>query len=488
MLHDWGVPLVVAVLIAALWALIIFVAAIQKQRLLEGSQKELAQLNSAVAQHAASLFRDADATLRVIDRWLQANPGIDPRTDARFVALIEDLRRTSKHMIDPRLVSADGKLFHIPAPDPGAAADVRDSEYYKTARAGARRELHIGNPDMYRATPGIPIAWRLESPVSGIEVTVASIELARLTRLHEATRIKPDGGIVLIRADGIVLSRTPYDPALVGKNMRDTPGFRNEYGVKPRGFFLSDGVATDGVPRMVSYERLEDYPVVVAVSRGVEDVLTVFNLRRALAFALAGALTLLALVLTWEIHRSQRALRLAQHKLEHLEATDSLTGTMSRRAFLEAAAREFSRAQRYARPAAVLMLDIDRFKQVNDTIGHARGDRVLRDCTAAWAAVLREQDLLGRIGGEEFCAVLPETPPEAAKQAAERLREAIARLEFRSASGRFPVTVSIGVAHVLPDDADIGKTMERADQALYRAKANGRDRIESAEEAPVDAV
>jgi diguanylate cyclase (GGDEF)-like protein len=165
--------------------------------------------------------------------------------------------------------------------------------------------------------------------------------------------------------------------------------------------------------------------------------------------------------------------------VERLAAVDTLTGLMNRRSFLVAAEKEFARARRYRRPCAVLMLDLDDFKQVNDLHGHPVGDEVLKRCAAAWMASAREQDLIGRLGGEEFCALLPETAEHRVTRMAERLRAATAQLSF---AGRepFTVTVSIGTASLLDNDESLAQVIERADSALYRAKQLGRNRVEGA--------
>src|SRR5262249_43302957 len=145
-------------------------------------------------------------------------------------------------------------------------------------------------------------------------------------------------------------------------------------------------------------------------------------------------------------------------------------------------AREFHRAERYSGRLALLALDLDRFKAVNDAYGHAVGDQVLRQVAQAIQAALRQVDVVGRTGGEEFVVVAPETTLEEARVVAERLRAAVARLEVRAPSGvRVRVTLSCGVAAydrtraVSADDL-----LAAADAALYRAKSLGRDRVECA--------
>lgn len=483
-MHRWGLLILVGAMLLALWGLIFGIATFQKTRLVDDRQRELAQLNSAVAQQTAGLFKSLDTSLRTLELWLQSNPGIDPRTDTRFVALTNELRRAAGGLIELRMVSTDGKLFYIPTLNGKPLADVRDRAYYTAHLDGGEQRLVIGDPVFGRFTRNwvLPISWRLETPVSGIAIVFAAIQLDRLVTMHDRMRMKPSGSISLLRQDGILLSRTPHDPALVGKDMSGTPGYRSEFSVRPRGSFITDGAVTDGIARVVSYERLEEYPITVVMTEGLEDMLAIYYARRSTAMGIALVFTLIVLAFTIVLHRSLHALQAAQGELRHLATVDSLTGVLSRRAFLDAVQREFNRSSRYGRPAAVLALDLDHFKQVNDTHGHAIGDRVLRECADAWKSVLRDQDILGRTGGEEFFAVLPETPPASARQVAERLRQAVADLRFPGVDGEFSVTVSIGQSGIAPADERLEQAMERADRALYLAKERGRNRVELLDE------
>ncbi|MEO5336507.1 MAG: diguanylate cyclase [Magnetospirillum sp. WYHS-4] len=172
-----------------------------------------------------------------------------------------------------------------------------------------------------------------------------------------------------------------------------------------------------------------------------------------------------------------------QDELRRLATTDPLTGASNRRHFLDVAEREMVRSRRYGHPISVMMLDLDHFKKVNDSHGHALGDEVLKAFVVCGRQTLREQDLLGRMGGEEFSVVLPETDMGEAILVAERMRKAVARLEFPLPDGRvLKVTCSIGVAECLRPDESLEGSLHRADTALYRAKEGGRDRVETPEE------
>ena len=184
-------------------------------------------------------------------------------------------------------------------------------------------------------------------------------------------------------------------------------------------------------------------------------------------------------ILFRNLKQSETALRNALEEVERLAITDSLTGLYNHRHLFELAGHEFQRAHRYRLPLSVMMLDIDEFKRVNDTHGHAIGDQVLQGVAECCRKELREVDVIGRYGGDEFVALLPETGLSAACQVAERLRKSIAERALDTKAGRVTVTVSLGVAvlddkHLTPEIL-----LDRADKALYVAKQNGRNRVSS---------
>ncbi len=164
----------------------------------------------------------------------------------------------------------------------------------------------------------------------------------------------------------------------------------------------------------------------------------------------------------------------AVEEMRQQAETDELTGLMNRRRFRQKADQELRRAARNQHPMAIMMLDIDHFKRINDTFGHAVGDVVLRDVAKQLKQGRREQDILCRWGGEEFLILLPESNTEAAQALAERIRHAVETTSFDAFSK--PVTISIGIA-----DVDVKQPLkvstQRADQALYRAKEEGRNRV-----------
>ena len=167
-----------------------------------------------------------------------------------------------------------------------------------------------------------------------------------------------------------------------------------------------------------------------------------------------------------------------QENLEQLARHDSLTGLLNRRYFFDLAEQELARALRHDRPLSLLMIDIDLFKQVNDTYGHAVGDKTLQKLSQIFSEIVREIDIVCRMGGEEFAILLPETGKEEAIEVAERLRLSVEKTEIPMEHG-LPLhfTISIGVASLKKQSDNIDTLLSRADNALYEAKRTGRNRV-----------
>ncbi len=174
-------------------------------------------------------------------------------------------------------------------------------------------------------------------------------------------------------------------------------------------------------------------------------------------------------------------------RLRELATTDGLTQLWNRQYFMELAEKELSRSVRYNRPLCLMFLDLDNFKAVNDSYGHQAGDKVLQALAQVFRSVLREVDMVGRIGGEEFAALLPETELEPGAMVAERLRQRLAEQTVQTERGDVRVTVSIGVTAMQSDEEAAGPPTSRsmetllkfADEALYAAKKKGRNCVQT---------
>ncbi len=199
------------------------------------------------------------------------------------------------------------------------------------------------------------------------------------------------------------------------------------------------------------------------VGTGILDT-TPQNLIYVLSYPFLMLLTAIGLVLM--------ATDRVRSEFEHLASHDSLTNALTRRNLTEICQQELERCNRHGRAMSILLIDIDHFKSINDNQGHQAGDRVLVQFVAAVNTLLRRADAIGRLGGEEFVVVLPETPVAVAQVVAERIRAKVGTL---AQPGKF--TVSIGVTTNLPADDSVDNLIARADRAMYQAKQQGRDQV-----------
>ncbi|RYE10399.1 MAG: sensor domain-containing diguanylate cyclase [Hyphomicrobiales bacterium] len=174
--------------------------------------------------------------------------------------------------------------------------------------------------------------------------------------------------------------------------------------------------------------------------------------------------------------------KLAEIVVEHFELQqiarqDSLTGALTRRGFFAEVEKEFLRATRYDRPSSLIVLDVDHFKSINDRYGHAAGDAVLVSIANASMSTMRRSDIFGRIGGEEFALLLPETAAHEAAEAAERIRQLVETTIVQVGGTEVRATVSLGIAPVPPAAEGVSTWFNEADIALYEAKRFGRNRV-----------
>jgi len=212
----------------------------------------------------------------------------------------------------------------------------------------------------------------------------------------------------------------------------------------------------------------EDYDSERNLHYVVRNAFPIYNPQREVVGAIIAVSDI-----TYRIEYEQQ-LRALNQKLQNLADTDGLTGVYNHRAFQEYLEKQFQNALQRGLPLSLILLDVDHFKQYNDTFGHQAGDEVLRSVAQILREQVRDRDFVARYGGEEFAIVLPDTDCERAVAVAERLRQAIEQAAWR----RRPVTASIGVASLRPDMESRKELIEAADQALYQAKRSGRNRVE----------
>jgi diguanylate cyclase (GGDEF)-like protein len=222
------------------------------------------------------------------------------------------------------------------------------------------------------------------------------------------------------------------------------------------------------------------YAIVIAIPNAVMWLggVPAFTLVNTNAFLLPWVA--FSVLLSYLLDQKNRDAFRYETEYERLAATDLLTGISNRRHLMEMATRELLRARRYRHALSIVILDVDHFKHINDSYGHAVGDDVLRALATTCRHALRSSDVFGRLGGDEFAAVLPNTDLTKAASLAERLRLALLDVRISSAQESFGLTMSVGVATLSPEDADAEGLLKRADAALYQAKNSGRNQVGTA--------
>ncbi|TLS67552.1 GGDEF domain-containing protein [Mariprofundus erugo] len=278
-----------------------------------------------------------------------------------------------------------------------------------------------------------------------------------------ALLVKPNGEIMAANRHAIESLKHPFGEKDITLHIIDLipERFHSRHDALMRGFVMSGQQRSMGASGNYFPTRLADgTEIMTEISIGK---LNVENFREPLLLVIL-------------IDRTDKV-RL-EEELKKRANIDELTELYARTCFMEKLQHEADRAIRYVRPLTIIYFDIDHFKNINDSYGHYIGDLVLRQVGHVCRNTIRQFDFTGRIGGEEFVAVLPETSLEAAVMVAERLRKAVKTIHIPNQNDEITVSASFGVTMMLPNECQITDLLKRGDQALYRAKSNGRDRIE----------
>lgn len=480
-LEEWANPRTVVVLtlllLGALWTVVIVSAVSARQASIIATGERLQRMTHAVEEQTRHQLRLLDIFLMSCESWLSANSSRNPRSDPAFRRLIEGFRSRTGESIDILLLTANGEVSDVRSKAKGRLASLADSEHFRGALANPG--LFIGSPERDPSTGhlGLPVALSLQNPAHGIQMLVALIDLPRLTRAYDEQRQKPGGAITLLRRDGTILARAPDDQQLPSRSLADGELFRKHLATQSQAFVLFDDKA-DGLAReFISFSSMPDYPLLIMVSENHDDALAAWLRQTVWIVLLALGVTVPLAVIAYRSLCLLQALASQNAQLQQLVDTDRLTGVSSRQHFVETLQQELELAQRQQSPLAVLLLDIDFFKRINDGYGHAVGDQALVTFATVAKRCLRGRDLLGRLGGGEFSILLPETEVKQAVRIAERVRLEVAAISIPTENGTVQFTVSVGAGAACATDRSTDDLLKRTAQALHNAKAGGHDRI-----------
>jgi diguanylate cyclase (GGDEF)-like protein/PAS domain S-box-containing protein len=347
-------------------------------------------------------------------------------------------------------------------------------------RAAAKPPAHLVEAD-YMANYIERVVNKLEEKIAALEAEVAARKRAEEALRESEERYRSltaalVEGVILMDAEGTIQACNASAERMLGLTLGQT----DRAVFDPRSPPIDeDGTpyTADAYPQNVTLQTGEPCRNVTMGLPGPDGSVTWLSVN-AQPLSRAGMDKPYAVVASFADITEQKLL---EQELEHQARVDALTGVANRRHFMDEAEQGIALSRRYGHVLSLLMLDIDRFKLVNDTYGHHVGDIVLQALAEVCRRELRDVDVFGRIGGEEFAVLLPETGAERALRVAERLRQAVAaaavRVEERS-NVRF--TVSIGVATLTDADGCVDTLLQRADQALYEAKESGRNAVRAA--------
>lgn len=431
---------------------------------------------------AGTLATSIRQTLDTYNRSLQGSAA--EMRDPLVLALPLDLRRKAvfDQAIDVPGVSefavfdAAGNLVMSSNPS-RTAANVADRAYFMRQRDDPQLGLYIDGPLVLRPT-GLQalVLSRRRTDVEGrfAGIVAATIHLEFFDAMFERVSLNDGSRITLMGSDRRIIARMPRQIELIGKSLAQTvPVQRFESGER----FFEAVSALTGSKQLYYFVRVAGYPMVIVVSDSVTDVYASWRHRTwwlgASTFLLVVACIALGCLFLRELN-NRRAL--ARH-MEQLAHYDSLTGLPNRLLLFDRAAQSLAQAKRDGRRVALMYLDLDGFKRVNDALGHQAGDELLQLVAKRLGSGLRSSDTLSRQGGDEFVVL---APLDGGTQSAEDIVRKIlslAREPYQLGRHGLSVTVSIGIA-VFPEDGDHFELLaQRADVAMYRAKHSGKNKF-----------
>jgi len=360
--------------------------------------------------------------------------------------------------------------------------NVSDRDYFQIQRRQKDAGLYISKPFLPRGTdtdqPRIALSRRLEDKGGQfIGIVAATLQLNYFHELFKDSILGPHGTITLLRTDGTVLMRQPYHTGDIGSSLAGGHSFPPLV-QSDQGNYV-DIAVLDHIERLYSFRRIGSYPLVVVVGFATEDIYAGWRKR---AIAIGGVTVILdALFITLSLMFSaQLRKRLAmERQLQKLAWFDSLTGLPNRAQLQREALRVLSYSSRNALSFATLFIDLDRFKRVNDTEGHAAGDEVLSEIARRLRVYIRGEDLIGRLGGDEFLLILCNCDVLKATQIAGRILQSVVQPIVINSKHDTHITISasIGISLYPYDGQDTDTLLRNADMAMYQAKSGGRNQV-----------
>ncbi|MGO8912804.1 MAG: putative bifunctional diguanylate cyclase/phosphodiesterase [Bradyrhizobium sp.] len=469
-----SIAAIVAVMVIVIWAASAISIYYSREAALAEMKSNATNLAFAFDEEVTHTLDSSVRTMDVVAARMRVQG-----SDMDIYAWSRELPIVTGPIVVAGIIAPNGILIaSTRAPDLNPV-DMNDREHFRIQLDGKYKGVFIGKPVTSR-TDGqilIPITERVETR-DGRFVGVMNFELspALLTNLHKSIDLGEHGTITLVGLDNIVRARfsknSPDGLADVGKPVKGNMSQVDTLGVN-QGFYIQQDTI-DHVRRIHSFRRVANYPLFVNIGLGYDEGLASWWAITLTILAVAAGATLFLGGLGLYLAREIGVRRKAEQKVERLARTDPLTGLPNRRAFVEALHQAIGRTGRGGKGFAVLYLDLDYFKDVNDTLGHRVGDELLEAAGERLRSSIRVTDAVARFGGDEFAVLQTDIgDPADAAALAGKLIEIIAQ-PFSIEGNRIQSGTSIGIAVGESGTSDGETLLSHADLALYRAKSEGR--------------
>ena len=474
-----GLYFLLALFLASLGVWIAFDQLGSREDVLAEREQAALQTSEIIAQSLSAVFLSTNYVLSDVIGAIDSDELVYPPTELLATERLNAFLRHKSNTV-PALsgIALYNRDCILTARAVGGTLGFRLDDAMCTRLRALRDDLpHIEIADAQTAPtgkPGILIMRNLpflDDTFNG--GLTAGIGLAFIQKWLESFPLAQKNTLSIVDNTRVLIARVPPLPDAVGKRS-NASDFQSAFDSGASHYTMTTSSPRDGLERIFGMSKTEGFPFYVIVGFDKATALHEWQTRAVQVWVGYALLVVLFALLV----RSHRIAIGQRELLARLVRTDELTGIANRRHFLEVARQELDRSVRYSRPMSILYIDIDRFKLINDTWGHPAGDAVLKALAREVTGVLRRQDTVARIGGEEFAVLLPETEAKTAAAVAESLRLAIEQATVRIGEKiEIKYTLSIGITSLLGEDDTLDAMMLRADKALYQAKQGGRNQV-----------
>ncbi|HYG32398.1 MAG TPA: EAL domain-containing protein [Methylophilaceae bacterium] len=473
-------PTVGVIVLAIIWAMTYNLAKVQRVSAEHSALVSSQELASTYEAQVLRSLREINQNLLLVKYIFESSEKDSVLDELRDRALmLPDLLFTVS------IADSEGNI--VQSTGPVAGNNIANEDYFLNQREND--ELSIGQPrrDPETGEWELLFSRRLNDESGNFAGIVSvSVDAGYFVSGYETAKLGEKGLLGLLGSDGVFRVRRTGDYMTAGGQAEYEQLVKNDDGISASNVVVN---TMDGVKRYVSARPLFDLPLAVVVGLSEQEQLAEARRNTEIYIWRAAGGSVLLIFVIFQLYRlSHELARSRQHaveeqmahakQVEYLAFHDSLTGLPNRSLFSKLLAQSISSAKRYNHKLAVLFLDLDRFKQINDTLGHEAGDDLLKEVANRLKSCLRESDVVARMGGDEFVAILPELDEENYSASVARKILAAVAEPFVLAGQEYRVTVSIGISTFPHDGEDEQTLTKHADIAMYKAKQEGKNNFQ----------